>query len=169
MLCSSQTFPVQLQIVLQFGSEADVDNSPLLIRPHLQIAAICEKHLLEADGGLSLIRIVDRFTVVGVDETIPTTFLEFTLAVCFKAGSFRGPAQISFQPISPSMIEMPTIVTPVNFEGDDERGINLIGRVKLEIAEHGLYWIVVKLEREEYTRIPFRVVYQRRPTIQSGS
>jgi hypothetical protein len=31
--------------------------------PHIQIAAICEKALQEADGVLSLVRIIDRFFV----------------------------------------------------------------------------------------------------------
>lgn len=145
-----------------------MSDTPLLTRPYLQVAVLCEKHLIEQDGAISLIRIVDRFTVPGTEETLPPTILSFTVAVMFKAGNFRGRADIGIQPTSPSMVKMPEINMPVQFDGDDERGVNLIGQVKLEVREEGLHWLIVTLAGEEYTRIPLKIVYQKQPSIRTS-
>ncbi len=145
-----------------------MSDSPLLLRPHLQLAALCEKHLIEQDGVVSLIRIIDRFFIPGNEETLPPTILNFTLAIMFKAGNFRGRGEITVQPISPSMVKMPQIGMSVHFDGGDDRGVNLLGQVKLEVIEEGLHWLIVNFAAEEYTRIPLMVVYQKQPTIQTG-
>lgn len=138
-----------------------------LSRPYLQVAALCEKHLEEKDGVISLIRIIDRFTIPGTDDVMPPTILAFTIAVMFKAGNFRGRAEIGVQPISPSNTLMPEIKLTVQFRGEEEGGVNMMGLVKLQVTEEGLHWLVITLEGEEYTRVPMRVVYQKEPTIRT--
>ena len=61
--------------------------------PYLQVAAICEKVLSESDGALSLIRMVDRFTVAGqAPEMTPTPFhLQYSLPL--RLGTFVGKQQ----------------------------------------------------------------------------
>lgn len=158
-----------VEIDLQFRNEVHVSENTLLTRPLLQVAALCEKHLIEPDGAISLIRIIDRFVLNGTEQTMPVARLSFTLAIMFKSGPFRGKLPLSIQPINPSHINMPETRMDVLFEGDDERGVNLIGQVILEVNEEGLYWIIVNLLDEVYARIPFRVVYQRNPTVLTGS
>lgn len=140
----------------------------LLTRPFLQVASICERHILEADGALTLFRIVDRFTVAGATDEMPSTLLVFTLVVKLASGSARGRFNVSFSPIDPDHQQLQTVTIPALFEGDDEHSTTLIGQMKLEVKKEGLYWIKIAIEQEEYTRVPLRVVYQKLPSIQLG-
>jgi hypothetical protein len=145
------------------------NDTPLLIKPYLNVAAICERHILEPDGALTLFRIVDRFTVAGTtDEFPPGVVLQFEVVTCFRSGNYRGRLELNLASIDPGMHVMSQINIPLVFEGDDERFTNTYGTVKMEVKEEGLHWIIVKLAGEEQTRIPFRVVYQRQPTVVTG-
>lgn len=146
-------------------------EQPLLtgMKPYLNLAAICERYIAEADGALTLFRIVDRFTVGGTAQDMPPTQVTFNLIVSFRAGDFRGPIDLGLQIISPSKARVQELKIPVNFEAPDEKASNMIGQINLLVREPGLYWIVVKLLEEEYTRVPFRIVYQRAPTVQAGN
>jgi len=157
-------------LVLQFPLEEIVTEQPLLtgMRPHLSLATICERYILEADGALTLFRIVDRFTITGTTPEMPKTSLSFNSVVNFKSGDFRGALDLGLQIIAENQSQIQELLIPVNFEAPDERGVQMIGQITVVVSETGLYWIVVKLAGEEYTRIPFRVVYQRQPTVQTG-
>ena len=96
-----------------------------VFRAYLQMAVFCEKVLREADGVLSVIRIVDRFTIPGSTAQMPPQVLQFTVAIVFKAGFMRGKQTISVKPISPTGSDLPGMDFPVLFEGDDDRGIAL--------------------------------------------
>jgi len=127
--------------------------------PHLIFAVICERVLLEADGVASLIRVVDRFNIQGPTETMPPTTLSLWIAILFKAGAYRGPARIGVQPVSPSGRELPALNMPVNFEGDDDRGVLVTLQAYFTVEETGLYWFDVSLSERPVTRIPLRVAY----------
>jgi len=43
----------------------------------------------------------------------------------------------------------------------EDRGVQLIARLQLDLREEGLYWIDVLLDGSLVTRVPFRVIYQR--------
>lgn len=140
------------------------------MRPHLNLATICERHILEQDGALTLFRIVDRFTVFGDSEEMPLATIAFTLVIRFAAGEFRGPLDLKVRILAPTTLtEVQELRIPVNFEAPEEHPSQLIGQINVIAKETGLYWVVVKLAEEECTRIPFRVVYQRQPTVQSGT
>jgi len=95
---------VKAELVLQFSREVELSDSPLLISPYLNIAAICERHILEADGALTLVRIIDRFMVSGDSaEMPPTTTLQFTVAVGFRSGHYRGRLELNLATFDPSM------------------------------------------------------------------
>jgi hypothetical protein len=132
-----------------------------LYRPHLAIAVFCEKVLREADGVISLIRVVDRFIVAGATSEMEPQVLKFTLMLMFKAGFMRGKATIAVRPKSPAGAELPAMEFPVLFEGDDDRGLALSGEVNFPISEEGVYWFDVYVMQELVTRMPLRVVYQR--------
>jgi hypothetical protein len=152
--------------LLQFSPEAAMTEDRILTRPFLLLACICERHILEGDGTLTLFRIIDRFTVQGQAEEFPLTTLNFTMVVKFASGAMRGRANVSLSAIDPDKQPMQSFTFPILFEGEDERGTQLLGQFALQVKQEGLYWIKVLVEQEEYTRIPFRVVYQRQPTIQ---
>jgi hypothetical protein len=158
-----------LEIKLQFSIEVNVSDKPLLIKPFLNVAAICERHILESDGALTLFRIVDRFMVAGATEEFPPgVILQFEVVTSFRSGNFRGRLELNLATVDPGMNVISQINVPLLFEGDDERAANTYGIVKMEVKEEGLHWIVVKLAGEEQTRIPFRVVYQKQPTVVTG-
>lgn len=148
-----------------------MNEQPLLtgMRPHLNLATICERYILEPDGALTLFRVVDRFTVNGVTQEMPVTSVNFNLIVSFRAGDFRGPLDLSLRILSPTQTQVQELRIPINFEAPEERAAQLIGQITVSVGEAGLYWIVVTLAEEECTKIPFRIVYQRQPTIQTGS
>ena len=139
------------------------------MRPYLNLATICERYILEPDGALTLFRVVDRFTVTGTTPEMPITPISFNLIVSFKAGDFRGPLDLFLRIQSLSAGPVQELRIPVIFEAPEERAAQMVGQVTVSAAEPGLYWILVKLGEEEYTRIPFRIVYQRLATVQTGS
>lgn len=131
--------------------------------PYLALAAICEKVLSEADGVLSLIRVIDRVVVgasgADVPDELPPTPLAFTVVVALKSGSARGRHKLTLRPESPSGQQMSSLEVPIHFEGED-RGANVIINFNLTAEEEGLYWIDVLFEDKTLTRMPLRVIYQ---------
>ncbi len=143
-------------------------ENPLLIRPFLQVASICERHILEPDGTLTLFRIFDRFMISGPAEEMPATALSFTFILKLASGPVRGKLAVKLTPLDISLQPMQSVTIPALFEGDDERSAVLIGQMRMEVKDEGLYWITVEIEGTEYTRVPLRVVYQRSPTVLPG-
>jgi hypothetical protein len=149
-----------------------MSEQPMLtgMGPHLNIAAICEGFSQDANGGITLFRIIDRFTVSGSTPVMPPTQVPFKLIVSFRAGEYLGPLDLNLTMESQSQIAspMPEVTVPMLFEAPAERSANMMGNITLNVTEPGLYWIIVKLAGEERSRIPVRIVYQRQPTVQSG-
>lgn len=142
----------------------EMEQQPLgqepLYRPHLAVAVFCEKVLKEADGVISIIRIVDRFRVRGTTPEMGRQTIRFTVMIVFRAGFMRGKTTISIKPHSPSKKEMPTIDIPVLFEGDDERGVVIAAETNFEVDEEGLFWFDLAVMGETVTRMPLRIEYQ---------
>jgi len=137
-----------------------------VFRAFLQIAVFCEKVLREADGVFSLIRIIDRFNVIGATPEMQPSILRFFIVVSFKSGFMRGRQTIYLRPKSPTGQDLPAMEFPVLFEGDDDRGTALAFDVNWAVNEEGLFWWDVYLNEEVVTRMPLRVAYQRMgPTI----
>jgi len=168
MVCNQDPPPI---LVLQFRTEDAVKDQPILtgMRPNLNLATICERYILEQDGALTLFRIIDRFTVNGITEEMPLATIGFNLIVRFSAGEFRGPMDMRIRILPPTPVDVQELRIPVVFEAPEERAAQMVGQINVLAKEPGLFWIVVKLGEEEYTRIPFRIVYQRQPTIQTGT
>jgi hypothetical protein len=137
--------------------------------PYVQLAAVCDKVLQEADGTLSLIRVIDRFTVTAhgpgpgeLPAELPEGNLDVTLVVALKADDARGRYPISLRIQQPSGAYLPERSFDAMFEGG-ERGVNLILRLQLEALE-GLYWFDVSMNERLLTRVPLRIIYQRIPS-----
>jgi hypothetical protein len=128
--------------------------------PHLFIAAFCEKVLIEANQIVSLIRLVDRFTVSGTAAEMSPATLNMYLVVGFKSGFIRGKQTIRVVPTSPTGREMAPVEFPQLFEGDD-RGNMIAAEMNFLAQEEGLYWFDVTCDSVPITRIPLRVMYQR--------
>lgn len=136
--------------------------------PWLQTAVLCEKVLQDKDGVVSLIRIVDRFTVTGgreAPEQMPAVRITTSAAITLKSGFARGKYIVSLKPVAPSGRKLPEASMPVLLEGED-RGVSVIAEMTFQLDEEGLYWIDVCLGERLLTRMPLRIIYQR---LQTGS
>jgi hypothetical protein len=131
--------------------------------PYLLMAVFCEKVLQEADGVISVIRIVDRINIApsgrGAPAQMPTIPLQLPALLSFKSGFVRSKCQVHLRAESPSGKETNVASLPVFFEGDD-RGVNLILNLVFQAEEEGLYWFSVSIEDDVVTRIPLRILYQ---------
>ena len=132
--------------------------------PFIAAALLCETVLTEASSVISAIRIVDRINRAAIGSEPPSGMEPFTykltLLLVFKAGSARGPMQLEIRLQKPSGESQAPVNQTLNFEGDDERGVNVIAEMNLRIDMPGLHWFDIYLEQQRMTRIPLRVVYQ---------
>lgn len=113
---------------------------------------------------MSAIRMVDRWTITGPTQAMSPTVIQTFIVILFKSGIYRGQAQVTITPISPSNMRMQPITLPVLFEADDDRGAGVVFPMGFPVQEDGPYWFEVTLSKqglpaEIVTCIPMRVVY----------
>lgn len=135
---------------------------PFADGPFLEVACICEQVLVEGDGLKSAIRIMDRLnhSVSGPNppEEMEPFEWEAKLLIKFKSGRARGPLNLQLTLEKPSGV-MPPITRMLNFEGEDDRGVDIITNLKIRFDTPGLHWINVALNDVRVTRLPLRLVY----------
>ena len=138
--------------------------------PFLNAALICERVLEEKDGVKSAIRIIDRITHTRSGPNPPKEMEPFnrtlSLLVKLKSGSVRGVYPLKITLISPSGESKPPLEISVNFEGEEDRGIDLIARIDMRFEVPGIYWVEVSLKDDFLSRIPMRVIYI--PQVRTG-
>jgi hypothetical protein len=139
----------------------DVSAMPTEGGPYLSAALLCEKSLQETDGVISLIRIVDRWTVSGPSEDMPQTAIQATMAVMLKSGFHRGPGRLTITPITPRDARLPATEIPIHFEGDEDRGVNVVIPMAFPVQEPGVYWFAIAVDDLIVSHIPLRVIYHR--------
>lgn len=136
--------------------------------PYFQAAVLCEKVLVEQDGVKSAIRIFDRHTRTVAGPTPPPEMEPFTmeasLLVKFKSGAARGSHQLRVIIEKPSGESTPILNQAVLFEGEDDRGTDIVGSLTLNLDMTGLYWFDIFLDDTRITRVPLRIVYLRNVT-----
>jgi len=134
--------------------------------PFVSVACICQVPLREANGQLSIIRVMDRIQVFGVTPAMqPQSLQHLVLVVVLRSGTLGENQKIRIVPVRPDGTSLPETEVSVLFEGND-RGPALIMPVALVATEAGLYWFDVYWETQLLTRIPLRVQYQRMQTPQ---
>lgn len=131
-----------------------------LPRPWVQLAALCQSALTENTGQLSIIRIVDRWVVVGPTSTMQPANIQLMLAIILKSDQMRGQYQLKIRLRSPLGITTEGPDLPALFEGDD-RGVQAILPAGILATEPGLYWFEILVEEELVTRVPLRILYQK--------
>jgi hypothetical protein len=149
--------------------------------PYVTLATFCDRVLEEKDGTLTIVRVVDRFTlsVEAVNahgeaaslEKMPPARLQTTLIVTIKSGQARGTFALTLSIESPqgeSRILTKPETIPVRLGGDDQ-GVNLITQLAIDIQHEGLYWISVNLAGRLLTRVPLRVLYQAPESLPAAS
>lgn len=135
--------------------------------PFLTSALLCEKVLVEKDGVKSAVRIFDRITHTPPVQTTSQPMVPFThpmsLLIQFKKGEAQGSFFVRLALLRPAGDSPPDQIITVNFEGDEDRGVDIVSHMMLEFNTAGIYWIRVFLGRDEdeefITQIPLRVIY----------
>lgn len=131
--------------------------------PYLLAAFICEKVLEEKDGVKSAIRIVDRVTHTVVGPSPPKEMEAFdydlTLFIRMKSGSARGAYTLEIRMVKPSGESPSPVMQTVHFEGEDDRGIDVVVGMRIKFDMTGVYWFQVKLGEVRLTQIPLRIIY----------
>ena len=133
------------------------------IEPYLKVGAICERVLEEKDGVLSLIRIVDRFTITitGKEppDQLPQGIKLLTIIMGWVGG--LGSHEAALNIISPGG-ETQQSPQSWSFTLDAiNRGHNIIVTLPVRIAKEGVYWVEFILNDQVKSRIPFQVLYER--------
>jgi len=92
---------------------------------------------------------------------MPPATWRANLVLILKAGRARGRYELEVIPEQPDGSSMPPMRMSVNFEGEDDRGIQIVSQVNITLNQEGLYWFNVMLAEAPLTRLPLRVVYTR--------
>jgi uncharacterized protein DUF6941 len=132
--------------------------------PYVIIAAFCERVLDEKDNVISLIRVIDRFTVNAqgpeAPDALPPGTIETTLVVLLKRGEARGGQrfQVVVEYPDGSRREGPEV--QINFPGGPESGANVVLPMQLPVESAGVYWAEVLVNGRLMARTPLSVVYE---------
>ena len=138
-------------------------TTPIDSGPFLTAACLCEKVLVEQDGVKSAIRIIDRITraVVGPEpppEMEPFDY-DLTFLIKLKSGWARGIFPVRLELVKPSGERPAPFTQNVLFEGDEDRGIDIVGHMRVRFDQTGIHWIHVYVGDRHFTQIPFRIIY----------
>src|SRR5437867_5862168 len=100
-------------------------------------ALLCERIMEEKDGVKSAIRIIDRITrtMIGPDAShdLPPFDYPVFLLIRMKPGNVRGVYGIKVNLVKPSGESVPVLQGPINFEGEEDRGVDVAGRIQFRI------------------------------------
>jgi hypothetical protein len=133
------------------------------LAPSLRIAALCERVLEEKDGALSLIRLIDRLVITAqgtnVPKELPPGQVPLTAAMSWINGLGNYEAKIYVDFPDGSSFESMTV--PFFLESLDKIQ-NVIVRLALPIKHPGVYWFNFMLGDQIKSRLPLRVIYQRK-------
>jgi len=131
--------------------------------PYLSAALLCEKVLIEQDGVKSAIRIVDRVNRTASGPNPPAEMVPFdydiVLLIKFKSGWARGVYTVKIQIAKPSGELTPEILHSALFEGEEDRGVDIIANMRIKFDQTGIHWIYIYLDDIKITQIPLRVTY----------
>ena len=133
------------------------------LEPRLRIGALCERVLEEKDGALTLIRLIDRVVITAegtdVPRELPPGQIPLTALMSWINGLGNYEAKIRVDFPDGNSFESPTL--PFYLDSLDKVQ-NLILRLVLPVKRQGVYWFNFVLGDETKSRIPLRVLYQRK-------
>jgi len=133
------------------------------LAPSLRIAALCERVLEEKDGSLSLIRLIDRLVITAEGKDIPKELppgqFSLTALMSWINGLGNYEARIRCDYPDGNSFETPTL--PFYLDSLDKVQ-NLIVRLVIPVKRQGIYWFNFLLGDEVKSKVPLRVIYQRK-------
>lgn len=133
------------------------------LAPSLRIAALCERVLQEKDGALSLIRLIDRLVITAegtdVPKELPPGQVPLTALMSWINGLGNYEAKVHVDCPDGSSFESLTV--PFYLDSLDKVH-NVIVRLVLPVKRQGVYWFNFVLGEDVKSRLPLRVIYQRK-------
>lgn len=142
-------------------------RNPFERGPYVQLAVFCERVLREADGVLSLVRVVDVITHTergpNPPEEMPEFHFPLNLIITLKSGTARGRHDITITPEQPSGETLNPVSFSINMEGEG-KGVNVHSRIDIAYRLEGLYWFSILFDGQVITRIPLEVRYSKMVT-----
>lgn len=133
--------------------------------PYVALAVFCEYVIEDKYSVLSVIRIIDTFTISAqgpnVAEQLPHGQIQVKCVIALKSGDAKGRHRLSIIPHLPSGQQGHDLATvPVVFEGDN-RGNNIIIDLNYPVEYEGVHWFHVVLNDDQIlTKMPLNVIYQ---------
>lgn len=132
--------------------------------PFVNVAVFCERALQEADGVLSIIRVIDQITIQAAGPEVPNTLppghtVEPTLVVVLKPGQARGTQSVQVILEHPDTTRLEAPELSVAFSGGPNNGANLILPMAIKLTSAGLYWTDILVNRRLITRVPLQINY----------
>lgn len=126
--------------------------------PFVQLACLCEQALLEPDGVISLVRIIDTLNLPDVpDEVRRQASVKIQAVISLKSGDLRGDYKMTLRLRKPQGGATLDREFPVKLAGD-EGGAQAKIELQLNGFDYGLYWFdVVWQDGEVLTSMPLRV------------
>lgn len=137
-------------------------ESPADSGPYVVAALHCERALIEADGVVSLIRVVDDFRFALPIDAPPdlAVQVQVTLFVSLKAGSYRGPVALRLEQIAPNGERRMVLSREVDFLGE-MGGAQFQTPLSFITATPGIYWTDVIVNDRIATRLPLLIHMER--------
>lgn len=129
-------------------------------KPLVTVACLCEKVLSEPDGVLSLIRIVDQYTVSAPPAVLESALpqLVITLVLGLKSNGLVGKHEVVVQMHGPAKSQEPHKID-VEFQNQPLAGFNIVTQVAIGLVKNfGEARFDVTFDGEFLTSIPFRLL-----------
>jgi hypothetical protein len=133
-------------------------------KPQLAAAFLCERIIQEKDDVVSIIRIVDTFTIQKPPADLPapiTPAIALTMMISFKAFEAKGEytLKLILRDASGKPLVSAAQVDPsfqVKFTGERrEDGVNVFANFQLPVNALGSFYFDVLVDGEAVTRVPF--------------
>lgn len=129
-------------------------------KPLVAAACLCENVIEDKGGALSLIRVIDTFTVAAQPETVDrlNPHLVLTMVVILKArGHTAGKHELTFQLHGPTQSQPPQIMD-VEFPDGSLSTVNVRATIAVGVVKNfGDCRIELLFDGQALTTIPFRV------------
>ena len=120
--------------------------------PLIAHAVLCEKVLVETDGVLTLVRVVDQLNVAPGSPAIVRLYL----VLGFKSETDAEQLGLKVRMQHPDGHEDPMLGFDLDLAGSGG-GSTLFVRLALSLTERGLYWFNVRLSDLVVARVPLRI------------
>lgn len=122
------------------------------------MACFCETVLIEKNGGISAIRLIDQLRIKR-GSVLPVVF-DLALVIGLISGAMRGEGVLHISCALPSGDPWQQFTIPFRFLDQEDKVFGFSASLNsVSIPELGTYWWEIRLYDQLLTRIPLQAVY----------